>query len=65
MATFGIVLILALFANDNKEFFDTVEQNRKDGMTWHYVGKQSPGDNPAITVKDAQDNDVIYFKMDK
>ena len=62
---FGVALIAALFVHDNKEFFDTVEQNRKDGMTWHYVGKQEPGNNPAITVKDAQDNDVIYWKMDK
>lgn len=50
---------------DNQEFFKTVEKNIEDGMSWHYVGKQAPGDNPAITIKDAQDNDVIYFRMDK
>ena len=50
---------------DNQEFFKTVDENIKDGMSWHYVGKQEPGDNPAITVKDGQDNDVIYWRMDK
>jgi hypothetical protein len=62
---FGVALIMALFAHDNKEFFDTVEQNRKDGMSWEYVGKQEPGNNPAITIKDFQNNEVIYFKMTK
>ena len=60
---FALTLFAALFAHDNKEFFDTVEQNRKDGMSWHYVGKQSPGNDPAITVKDLQNNDVIFWKM--
>ena len=62
---FAITLFAALFVHDNKEFFDTVEQNRKDGMTWHYVGKQEPGNNPALTVKDLQNKDVIFWKMDK
>ena len=60
---FALTLFAALFVHDNKEFFDTVEQNRKDGMSWHYVGKQLPGDNPAITVKDVDNNDVVYFRM--
>lgn len=60
---FALVLITGLFMYDNADFFATAKQNRDDGMSWHYVGKQSPGDNPAITVKDADDNDVIYFKM--
>jgi hypothetical protein len=61
----AIVIFTGLFMFDNQEFFKTVEKNIEDGMSWHYVGKQAPGDNPAITIKDAQDNDVIYFRMDK
>lgn len=62
---FALVLFTGLFVFDNQEFFKTVDENIKDGMSWHYVGKQEPGDNPAITVKDGQDNDVIYWRMDK
>ena len=57
------MLFFSLFAYDNKEFFNTVQQNIDDGMSWHYVGKQEPGDNPSITVKDFDGNDVIFFKM--
>jgi len=60
----GIFAILALFGIDNKEFFDTVEQNRADGMEWHYVGKQSPDGHPAITVKnETTGEEFIYWKM--
>ena len=61
----ALVLFTGLFMFDNQEFFKTVEQNIEDGMSWHYVGKQEPGDNPAITVKDFDGNDVIYWRMDK
>ena len=61
----ALVLFTGLFMFDNQEFFKTVEQNIEDGMSWHYVGKQEPGDNPAITVKDIDGNDVIYWRMDK
>jgi len=50
---------------DNQEYFATVEQNIEDGMTWEYVGKQDPQGQPALTVKDGQDNEVIYFRMTK
>ena len=59
----ALVLITGLFMYDNAEFFATAKQNREDGMSWNYVGKQLPGNNPAITVKDADNNDVIYFRM--
>lgn len=61
----GVALIAVLFVHDNQEFFKTVEQNIEDGLTWEYVGKQEPGNNPAITVKDLQNNDVVYFRMTK
>ena len=49
--------------HDNAEFFATVEQNIEDGLTWEYVGKQDPNGQPALTVLDGQNNEVIYFRM--
>ena len=60
---FALVLITGLFMHDNAEFFATVEQNIEDGLTWEYVGKQDPNGQPALTVLDSQNNEVIYFRM--
>jgi hypothetical protein len=62
---FVLALIGGLFMYDNQEFFSAVEQNIEDGFTWEYVGKQDPAGDPAITVLDGQNNEVIYFKMTK
>ena len=62
---FVLTLIGGLFMYDNQEFFSTVEQNIEDGFTWEYVGKQDPAGDPAITVLDNQNKEVIYFKMTK
>lgn len=60
----GVALIAGLFFNDNAVFFQTVEQNRKDGMEWHYIGKTTPDGSPAITAKnEATGEEFIYFKM--
>ena len=59
------MVIAGLFAHDNQEFFSTVEQNIEDGLTWEYVGKQDPNGQPALTVLDSQNNEVIYFRMTK
>jgi len=62
--TIAVMLFTTLFAVDNKVFFETVEQNQKDGMSWHYVGKQSPDGHPAITVRnEATGEEFIYWKM--
>lgn len=61
---FAVALMTGLFMHDNAEFFAVTKQNRADGMTWHYVGKQSPNGAPAITVKnEATGEESIYFKM--
>ena len=60
---FALVLITGLFMHDNAEFFATVEQNIEDGLTWEYVGKQFPNGQPALTVLDSQNKEVIYFRM--
>ena len=62
----ALMLFTTLFAIDNKVFFETVEQNQKDGMSWHYVGKSDPDGQPAITVRNEQTGEEsIYFKMQK
>ena len=62
----ALMLFTTLFAVDNKVFFETVEQNQKDGMSWHYVGKSDPDGQPAITVRnEATGEEFIYFKMQK
>ena len=49
----GIIFLVAAllmgheFAVDNKEFFDTVDRQKKEGYTWHYVGKK-PLDEPPV-----------------
>jgi hypothetical protein len=63
---FGIILMAGLFVGTNAEFFNAVDQDSKDGMTWHYVGKQVPDGAPAITVKNEETGEeFIYFKMKK
>ena len=60
----GIAFIAGLFFHDNAVFFETVRQNRADGMTWHYIGKTAPDGSPAITViNEATGEESIYFKM--
>ena len=60
----AIMFFTTLFAVDNTEFFETVEQNQKDGMSWHYVGKNGPDGQPAITLRnEATGEEYIYFKM--
>ena len=38
----GIAIVLVLFSTlfvvDNKEFFDTVDRQKKEGYEWHYTG---------------------------
>ena len=60
----ALMLFTTLFAVDNKLFIETEEQNQKDGMSWHYVGKSDPDGQPAITVRnEATGEEYIYFKM--
>jgi len=48
-----ILLVTALltmgdaFVADNKEFFDTVDRQKKEGYTWHYTGAK-PLDEPPV-----------------
>ena len=43
----GALLLGNAFVADNKEFFDTVDRQKKEGYTWHFTGVK-PLDKPAV-----------------
>jgi len=66
MFVLAVTLIGGLFVNDNAEFFNDVERNKKEGKTWEYVGPHSPNDEESsIPVIDSEGKETVYFKMTK
>ena len=60
-----IAAVLGLFSFDNQVFFNTTNKQMKDGYEWHYVGKQTPDGNPAITIKPQTGGEYILWKLKK
>jgi len=58
------VLFAMLFAVDNKEFFDTVDQQRAEGYKWTKVGKSQPSGTPALIMKN-NNEEYIYYRLEK
>tara|TARA_R100001377_G_scaffold83507_1_gene65149 strand:- start:1069 stop:1290 length:222 start_codon:yes stop_codon:yes gene_type:complete len=63
-----IVMIFGgILAADNKEFFDTVEEQINQGAEWHYVGKSPLDPNsksiPAQMCTDGCDEPYILWKL--
>ena len=54
----GALLIGNLFVADNKEFFDTVDRQKKEGYTWHYTGVK-PLDKPLVPSLPLQAIDAV------
>ncbi len=56
-----------LFIADNKEFFDTAEEQINQGAEWHYVGKLPLDPNsksiPAQMCTDGCDEPYILWKL--
>jgi len=56
-----------LFIADNKEFFDTAEEQINQGAEWHYVGKSPLDPNsksiPAQMCTDGCDKPYILWKL--
>jgi len=66
MFVLAVTLIGGLFVNDNAEFFNDVEANRNDGMTWKYIGPQAPNeDESSIPMISEDGKETVYFKMKK
>jgi hypothetical protein len=59
--------VLTVFAIDNKEFFDTVEDLKEEGYTWQYTGKEAwkdTGNNPALLIESYKgDKAFTYWKI--
>jgi len=63
MITFIVALASGMFVYENADFFQTMKENRADGMKWEYVGKtEHVDDAPAIPLQ-TKDGEVIYWKM--
>ena len=60
-----IAAVLGMFSFDNQVFFNTTNKQMKDGYEWHYVGKQVPDGNPAITIKPQTGGEYILWKLKK
>jgi hypothetical protein len=66
MFVLAVTLIGGLFVNDNAEFFNDVEKNRKDGKVWEYVGSTPMNeDESAIPLISEDGSETVYFKMKK
>ena len=60
----AVILFAMLFVADNREFFDTVEEQQKQGYKWTKVGKSQPSGTPALTIK-SNNNEFIYYRLEK
>ena len=62
-----IILQLRVLTNNNKEFFDTAEEQINQGAEWHYVGKSPLDPNsksiPAQMCTDGCDKPYILWKL--
>jgi len=58
------ILLVVVFAEVNRDFFEFAEKYQNQGYTWEYVGKQpaEPG-YPHLEVYDSENNPVYYFQL--
>ena len=58
-------VFVALFAADNAEFFEMVEERQVKGHTWHWVGRTEVDDNyialPAVEERTGKK--VFYWEI--
>ena len=59
-----VFLFTALFAYDNKEFFEMVEQ-RQDVCDWHYVARTEVTDEIALPAVEQDGTKVYYWHICK
>ena len=69
MIIFGLFLVgsLTMFHVEHQDFFETVQEQQKQGYTWRYVGEQlAPRDRPYIGWYDEEiEKDVIFWELKK
>ena len=58
------VLFIALFAADNAEFLEMVEQRNAQGHNWHWVGRTEVTDNYiALPAVEQDETEVFYWEI--
>ena len=63
---FALALIVGLFAYDNKEFFDTVEEQRADGRYWTQIDcRDLENGLPALTINTPTGRKIVCHKLVK
>jgi hypothetical protein len=55
------VLFLVLFFEGNKEYFEMVDTQTKQGYTWEYVGKTEVTDEIALPAVDERTGKKYYY----
>ena len=62
----GIFVVMALWANDNTEFLQTVELQRVDGFTWQQIDcREVDPTLPAITITTPTGKELVCNKLTK
>jgi hypothetical protein len=56
-------LFIALFAADNAEYFEMVEERQAQGHTWHYVGRTVVTDEIALPAVEEDGTRVYYWEI--
>jgi len=61
-----LVLVLALFVADNKEFLDTVDEQRAKGYSWHEIDcRPVNSELPALTIDTHTGKSLVCYKLQK
>jgi len=58
------MVFVALFAADNAEFLEMVEQRQAKGHDWHWVGRtEATDDYIALPAVEQDDTEVFYWEI--
>ena len=55
------VVFLAMFAADNSEFLEMVEERQAKGHNWHWVGRTEVTDDYIALPAIGQDNTEVFY----
>ena len=58
------LVMLVLFAEVNRDFFEFAETYQNQGYTWEYVGKTPANpEHPHLEVYDSENNPVYFYQL--
>ena len=62
----GLALITALWAQDNREYLDTMNAQLAEGFSWKQIECRAPNkDVPYIAIKTPIGNEYVCNKLEK